>query len=75
VIASEDDGEDGARGVVTEGMDFAVHAGQGEVRGEGADGEDRVIDGGGLGSGKRGSEAKKENTDGFHGASMELGIE
>jgi hypothetical protein len=75
VIASEDHGEYGARSVVPERMDFAVYAGQGEVRSGGADGEDRVIDGGGLGGGKRGSEAKKENTGGFHGASMEQGIE
>jgi len=73
MIAGKDDGEDGARGVVGEGVGFAVDAGEREVRGWRADAEDGMVDVRGLGGGEGGSKKKKKkDTDGFHEASMVL---
>ena len=69
VIAGEDDGEDGAGGVVGEGVGVAVDAGEREIGSGGADGEDGVVEVSGLRGGEDGSEEKKQEADGFHGPS------
>ena len=61
VVARKNDGEYGIRGVVGEEVRLPVDAGQGEVGGGGADGEDRMIDVHGLGDGEDRSQKEKNH--------------